>query len=185
MDLGAYARIKDLNHLMAENGIYVPRLRGLRLMAEEEPMTDAEIEHEANVMGAHACQRLIYSEFRINSHWHRFSKNTEKLCKRYIVYDKNGLPKAVRWNVLRGKKRKLFKYCLKETKKKVYRNYKTFSKYAGRDDVLYIHARIGGLNWDNFDGAEIEKQPWFLEKVDDVYDCTYCDIYARIEVKDE
>ena len=60
-------------------------------------------------------------------------------------------------------------------------NFNTFNKYCGREDVLYIHARIGGSNWKFYGGNELEKKPWFIEKVDDYFDDTYCDIYARIE----
>ena len=48
-------------------------------------------------------------------------------------------------------------------------------------NVLYIHARIGGRNWETYGGKDLEKQPWFLEKVNDHFDGTYCDIYAKIE----
>lgn len=58
--------------------------------------------------------------------------------------------------------------------------YNVFNKYCGRKDVLYIHARLGGENWKYYGGPELEKQPWFIEKVDDAFDSTYCDIYARI-----
>ena len=36
MDLGAYAQIKDIEKIAKENGIVVPRLRGYRLMKNEE-----------------------------------------------------------------------------------------------------------------------------------------------------
>lgn len=58
--------------------------------------------------------------------------------------------------------------------------YETFNKYVGRDDVLMVHARIGGGNWEYYGGPELAKQPWFIEKVDDSYDNTYCDIYVQI-----
>ena len=61
--------------------------------------------------------------------------------------------------------------------------FNTWNKYVGRDDVLYIHARIGGNNWNYYDGPELARQPWFLEKVDDCFDSTYCDIYAKITVR--
>ena len=57
-----------------------------------------------------------------------------------------------------------------------------WNKYAGKENVLYIHSRIGGGNWDYYGGNELSKQPWFLEKVDDCYDDTYCDIYAKINL---
>lgn len=107
MDLGAYIQIGKLEHLLKENNIEIPRLRGLRLMKDEEKFTKEEIEEEA-------------------------SDQLEK-----------------------------------------------FNSYGGRDDVLYIHARIGGGNWPYY-RSEVENQPWFIEKIDDYYDSTYCDIYARI-----
>lgn len=180
MDLGAYVKIYDLSQVMKDNGISVPRLRGLRLMNDEEAMSKEEINEESDYMAFHECERLIYSEFRLHSNWHRFTKRTEKICHYYLIYDKNGIAKGVRWHVLHGKKRKLFKRCIKEARKRVTKVYNTFNKYAGREDVLYIHARIGGLNWGYFDGPELAKKPWFIEKVDDAFDCTYCDIYARI-----
>ena len=30
---------------------------------------------------------------------------------------------------------------------------------------------------------KITQASWFLERVDDAYDCTYCDFYAKIEKK--
>ena len=65
-------------------------------------------------------------------------------------------------------------------KKRVEKQRAAWNKYAGRDDVLYIHARIGGDNWFYYH-SYVDTQPWFLEKVDDSYDSTYCDLYARIK----
>jgi hypothetical protein len=60
------------------------------------------------------------------------------------------------------------------------RQWELWNKYAGKDDILYIHARIGSENWSYY-GKEVVGKPWFLEKVDDAYDSTYCDIYAKIK----
>ena len=43
MDIGAYARIEDLSAILASTGINIPRLRGLRLMATEEKISEDEI----------------------------------------------------------------------------------------------------------------------------------------------
>lgn len=60
-----------------------------------------------------------------------------------------------------------------------------FNKYCGRDDVLYIHARVGGANWNYYDCDNLVKsKDWFLDKIDDSYDCTYCDIYAKLKIKE-
>lgn len=108
MNLGAYLNMKenetDFDQIMKDNGIKIPRLRGVLLMKDETPFKEAKL--EADML---------------------------------------------------------------------------FNEYCGQDDVLYIHARIGGLNWNDFGGPELEKQPWFLDKVDDPFDSTYCDIYARIK----
>ena len=44
MDLVAYKNIEDLGAIAQKNGIDVPRLRGYRLMAKQEPITDEEIQ---------------------------------------------------------------------------------------------------------------------------------------------
>ena len=54
-------------------------------------------------------------------------------------------------------------------------------KYVGRKDVFCVHARIGGNNWNYYGGYKLEKEPWFLERVDDYWDSTYCDIYVKID----
>ena len=57
----------------------------------------------------------------------------------------------------------------------------TFNKYAGRKDVLYVHARIGGNNWVFFGGQKVAEHPAFIERVDDWFDSTYCDIYLKVD----
>lgn len=65
-----------------------------------------------------------------------------------------------------------------------------FNHYVGQEGVYMIHARIGGTgegsNWEYFGGPEeVATQPWFLEKVDDNWDCTYCDIYVTTKYERE
>lgn len=115
MDLYAYSQIEKLDDLAKKNGIVVPRLRGYRLMSEEEAMSEEALESLIEEHGEN-------------------SRDT----------------------------------------------FETFNKYSGRFDVLYIHARIGGGNWLSCRN-QVKNQPWFLEKVDDFYDNTYCDIYAKID----
>ena len=43
MDLYAYAQIPIYEEIAKENGIEIPRLRGYRLMSEEEPFSDEAI----------------------------------------------------------------------------------------------------------------------------------------------
>lgn len=181
MDLGAYAKIKDLGYILTDNGIEIPRLRGLRLMSEEKPLSEEELNDVILSVGLRNCRDLCQSDFHLNSNGFELSIRTEKITKRYIIYDKDENEIGINWKNLHGRKRKLFRYCLKSAKKRVLKTYGTFNRYCGQENVLYIHARIGGKNWGYFDGPEIAKQPWFIEKVDDAYDSTYCDIYARLK----
>ena len=48
MDLGAYANIEDLQQLAEKNGIDMPRCRGYRLMKNEKPISNKEIEDIGN-----------------------------------------------------------------------------------------------------------------------------------------
>ena len=52
-------------------------------------------------------------------------------------------------------------------------------------DVLYIHARLGSCNWSYIVHTDYKNEPWYMESCDDSWDSTYCDIYAKIEVKNE
>jgi hypothetical protein len=41
---------------------------------------------------------------------------------------------------------------------------------------------MGGNNWEYYDGKkELMSQHWFLDRVDDWWDGTYCDFYAKIK----
>lgn len=182
MDLGAYANIENLNELMAVNGISVPRLRGLRLMKDEKPFNEEDKKKWADRIGLEECEFACCSRFLYNSNWHEYSDSTTRIRHKYLQYDNDkSLPIGVKWNKIHGKKRKVFKYKMKMAKRRVDATAKAFNKYCSREDVLYIHARIGGNNWKYYDGNEIAKQSWFLEKVDDPFDETYCDIYALID----
>ena len=63
MDLGAYVQIDDISELAKANGIEVQRLRGYRLMVEEEPMTPEKIEELAQY-----CYKETY-------HLHKYKRN--------------------------------------------------------------------------------------------------------------
>ena len=185
MDLVAYSQIKNLAYIMKSNNIVVPRLRGLGLMKDEEPWPRKELLIKAEYQGLYECVMLCDSDFKINANWSEFSDRTRAIEEYYITFERDGdriihtAPLAVRWDRVHGKKRKAFKYVIKQARKRVFKQFEVWNKYCGRDDVLYIHARIGGENWDTY-RDEVETQPWFLEKVDDAFDSTYCDIFAKI-----
>jgi len=180
MDLYAYGKIDELQKYLTANHIDIPRLRGLRLMSEEKVIADEEIEKAAKDLGLKCCEFACEGDFIMNAFSFEFSERTGRIKKRYIIYDKENKPVGVKWDKIHGKKRKLFKYEIKQAQKRVYENLTVFNKYCGRSDVLYIHARIGGANWNYYHGDKLRSEPWFLEKVDDFFDTTYCDIYAKI-----
>lgn len=193
MDLFAYMNIKNLEDVARANGIEVPRLRGYRLMSEERAITPEEIQKSIRDMDAHICELAVesYPTFSMHPLYYEFSDRTERLKQKYLIRKKKVTEcedgrsftthetVGFRWDRLHGKRRKNLKYVLKVTRKDVIHNLTTFNKYAGRNDVLYIHAKIGGGNWPEY-RSQVENQPWFIEKVDDYFDHVYCDIYARI-----
>lgn len=191
MDLGAYARIGVLDKIMEDNGIDIPRLRGLRLMKDEESVSKEELLDMAEAEGLRRCAGLCRAlpPFNWKSNWSEMSDHTDAICEYYLELPKydNGVidhidPIAIRWDRVHGKKRKAFKYVIKKAKKEVFEQYELWNKYCGRDDVLYIHARIGSGNWGYYDCDKIVKgQPWYLGHCEDYFDNTYVDIYAKIK----
>ena len=200
MDLGAYIQIESLYEIAAKNNISVPRLRGYRLMKEEIPVdlkSVVHFEYEAyNLIREYFIRDAInkyipwqldnFSRTKNKAYYSRKVRlytNTDKCVNKYYDYfeDKE---KPFPWYKFHGKLRRKLKLLYKQCSRKSNAQYEVFNKYVGRNDVLYIHARIGGNNWKYFNGEELEKQPWFLEKVDDCFDSTYCDIYAKINIED-
>lgn len=195
MDIGAYIQIADLEKVAEANGIEVPRLRGYRLMVNESPLSCNEIAESLRSHELGLCERACRSEprFRPDSNMTEYSCTTDRLKQKYCVLETRvgtnceggeySYTEVVgfRWHLIHGKNRKAIKFAIKKGRKAVVKQLQTFNKYAGREDVLYIHARLGGLNWSYCGGSDLERQPWFLEKVDDYYDETYCDIYAKID----
>lgn len=188
MDLGAYVQIDDLNYVMEKNNIVIPRLRGLRLMKNEEIVTKKEMDEIAKDHGLYSCDQLCRSRFNPNAHCFTFSTYTDWIAEKYLEYEEhNGhkmhtQPISVKWDKIHGKKRKAFKYVIKRDKKRVFDQFKMWNKYCGQDDVLYIHCRLGSGNWGWYNCDEIIKnQPWFLDCIEDSFDCTYLDVYAKIK----
>jgi len=167
MDLTAYKNIEDLDAIAQKNGIDVPRLRGYRLMADQKPITDEEIQKEVS-------DNLIYNY-----------RSLERICTDMLedamVQDIRAFDADMSWismhrDSIVGFERRFKEQCA------------VYNKYAGRNDVLMIHSRMGGTKV--YDGDynvvyDLKDQPWFLDHVRDAYDDTYCDIYAKIEPIEE
>lgn len=173
MDLGAYANIVDLSEIAKKNGIEVPRLRGYRLMKDEKPMSVTKEDME--YISYNECDHLCYSIPLWNANaWGYIYSGDRRRIENYFINDEK-----VRWDRIHGWKRKVLKTAIHNQKKRIEKQNAVWNKYVGRDDILYIHARIGGGNWSSY-YEEVVNEPWFIEKVDDAWDSTYCDIYARI-----
>lgn len=187
MDLGAYANIGEdyIEQIVKENNIEVPRLRGYRLMAEEEKVDLKTLwtKKDDAFYAEELCTSIPF--WSTKPRYSESSERTDRIRKKFLYPDADGCyfpPSGIRWDKIHGWKRRVLKTYIKNRKNEKIRQYKIWNKYVGRKDILYIHARIGGGNWpDYYD--KVVNQPWFIEKVDDSFDCTYCDIYAKIEVK--
>ncbi len=184
MDLGAYVNIGDLDRIAEKNKICVPRLRGYRLMSAEEPVNLKEI-IDINDIAVNAVTLLCEATPYWSAHpeWYELSKLSDVRKHYYLVedIDEDGWKhySGVRWDRVHGRKRKILKTIIHNKVARIKKQYAVWNKYAGKENILYIHAIIGGGNWSYYHD-EVDKQSWFIEKVDDSFDSTYCDIYAKL-----
>ena len=184
MDLGAYAQIPDLEGIAEANGIEIPRLRGYRLMKDEQLMTQEEIDELKRINQINVAKSLCeaYPFWSPDPQYWESSSRSDAIKKYFLTKDKEGMYVSIRWDRIHGWKRRVLKFAIKKSDQKIQRQYDIWNTYAGRSDVLYIHSRMGGDNWKCYDKkAELINQPWFLDRVDDHWDSTYCDFYARIK----
>lgn len=188
MDLGAYVQIEDLDQIAKENGIEIPRLRGYRLMKDEEPISQDEIKKIKKQAAIDAAKELCQAEpfWNPNSICRIYDSYTDYLTNYYLIKgkDDDGYEEYIdiRWDRIHGKKRKILKLAIKQKERRVQAQYDAWNRYAGKENILYIHSRMGGGNWKYYeDKNSIVKQPWFLERVDDWWDKSYCDFYAQIK----
>lgn len=179
MDLGAYVNIGDLSEILDKQNIDVPRLRGLRLMKNESPVSEQELGEMLHRQTLDIVQDIV--EQNSLDCWSSWKACTRKDILKFDYTE--AVPEVVdfRWDKIHGKRRKRIKFEVKKAKKAIYNQYRLFNSFAGRLDVLYVHARIGGANWLYCKGFLLEKNKYFLAKVDDYYDSTYCDLYFTID----
>lgn len=187
MDLTAYMQIDDFEKIAKDNNIEIPRLRGYRLMKDEEPVSAEEIKDIMKRCEVRVCEKLCCSVpfWNGNSNCSEYSPRTDYLRKYFLISstDEEGYTDYtdIRWDRIHGWKRKVLKFEIKKKKRRIQKQFDMWNKYAGKENVLYIHARIGGDYWDYYGGNKLMKEPWFLDRVDDCYDETYCDIYASFK----
>ena len=122
MDMGAYAQIETLEQIAKENGIEVPRLRGYRLMKNEEPVSKEEIENMFQSAAVNACEDLCTSEpfWNPNAICNSFCTETDRKRDYYLTKakDEDGYEyhNGIRWDRIHGKKRKILKHEIKKAK---------------------------------------------------------------------
>lgn len=188
MDLGAYIQIKNLDSLAQANGIIIPRLRGYRLMEYESPMDNAviaEMFHNCEVDAVRKlCASLPFWDSKADCRI--YNSRTDYLRNYYTRFSRDNsgerTPIGIRWDRIHGKKRRILKFEIKKKKKRIIAQYSLWNKYAGQKNILYIHSRMGGGNWIHYEGKDLlTSQPWFLDRVDDWWDGTYCDFYAKLD----
>ena len=175
MNLGAFFNIGILEPVAKANGIDVPCLRGYWLMKNKKKLTNDDISEMCRDVTIEAIEKLIASNWK-ELPYREYSIKTTKRNKHYLN-DTDFDKMVIRWDRIHGKKRKMAKWECKKACRNVIRQMNMFNKYAGRDDVLYIHARLG--NWLNI-MSDIKKKSWYLESINDSFDSSYCDIYAKI-----
>lgn len=186
MDLYAYTQVDRLEELAKANEIDIPRLRGYRLMSEEEPINKEEYDYAFRHAAVDAAKDLITGEpfWSSNPEWYTSDSWTDYLKKYYLVKNSEDDYYDIRWDRIHGWKRRVLKFEIKKAKRAIKKQYDMWNKYAGQEGVLYIHSRMGGNNWKYWDlekRVALQNQPWFLDRVDDHWDSTYCDFYAKVD----
>ena len=183
MDLLAYTMMQDYEPIAKDNGIEVSRCRGYRLMKNEDIIPKEEINKIMKDIELDAAEDSVRGtpRFALKRDWASYGRWTDLLCKYYLVLDEKKNVTGIRWDRIHGKKRKNLKFLIKKRKKMAEKNIGLWNKYAGQDNVLYIHARLGTLNWSDIKHTDYKTKPWYLDSVDDLWDRSYCDIYARIK----
>ena len=177
MDLGAYVQIDNLSKLAKLNGINVERLRGYRYMKYEDKPID--VDEEMKDLNRYIVEDLVTGipAWSINSNVHSWNSESDKKVRKFYDF-KN---ERIKWENIHGKRRKNLKYVLKIKRLEVKKQFDLFNKYLGREDILYIHARLGSRNWSGIHYWDYEKEPWYIDGIDDCFDDSYCDIYAKID----
>lgn len=191
MDLYAYSQIEEYEALLKANKIEIPRLRGIRYMWDEKTITNEEMEkglmeyvkdraiNELEITRDKYGSSTILGEKYPGVIYKDIEHTDPDTKEKWTDHDK---AVGIEWDKIPPKKLNQLSEGVKNVIVSYITQMTAYNKYAGRKDVMMIHARIGGDNWKYYGGPKLRKEPWFLCKADDAFDSTYCDIYAKIEV---
>lgn len=179
-----YFNMDKLDSLLTSINITISRIRDFNFMAfskgfTPEEVTDTIHDFEMYNIAALIDNRQRWKDFRLQPTLS--DSMTYNKRRRYFQYNKDGEEIGVKWKNIHGRHRKTAKFWCKKSEHQIVDTMNTFNKYVGKNDVLRINARLGGINWRCFGGIDIEKHPAFIEKVDSCYEETYCDIYIKID----
>lgn len=179
MDLEAYVQIKSLEGIAEANGIEVERVRGYRLMRECEAYSDEEIAKSLrNLEGTYWWMNSDRNEDWFDHPEEEYQAGYRP-AKWNRITDIRPLRKDPEWK--QDKYRiaciSIFKE-LSMLRARHKRQRMLWNRYVGADDVLFIHSRCGE-GWRKY-----RDEKWFIDACLDAFDPTYCDIYARIEVRE-
>lgn len=162
------------------NGFKACELPKFKSMSDKKPISPEEIAKHKNKNAVKRLQFLLsnYPAWSINHiYGYCWRLGSTLRWNHYLTKDKNGEYNGIRWDRIHGKHRKVLKYKLRESNKKIEKLYNAWNKYAGRKDVAYMYT-----NWYYFKDELLNKS-WFLEVVCDYFDPTYCYVYAKVDVK--
>ena len=181
MDLYAHMQIDDLGSILKDNNIEIARLRGIRLMRDEEMISQEEINKQVEEQKLwNAKEWIEQKSWTCWSSNRAYRKHKEFIygwvLEEYLDDEKEWVKKVIgiKWNLVNRKNRNIIKLKNKEDEKQIRDNYNMFNSYVGKN-VLYVHARQGGGN--RYYYPIDTKHPMYLSDCDDAYDNTYCDIY--------
>lgn len=182
MDLGAFTQINDISKIAQANGIHVPRLRGYRLMANEEKIDWEKDVFEPNK--PYILDDLIHAVPKWSRYpeFYKYGGRDRHERDRYLKRDPALKGWVICWDKIHGWKRRRLKLAIHEAKQKYKSQWETWNKYCGREDILYVHARIGGGNWNNW---KDRVTPGYVDRVNDAFDPTYCDLYYKIKLTED
>ena len=184
MDLYAYNQIENLEDILKDLNITVPRLRGIRLMKVSEPVSQEKIERYVKEQKVENSVQWLREKS-----WNCWSSSKENKKHPSFIYGKvyNEYTETyetkvvdINYSKIRRKDRNIIKLENRKDEARIKRDFELWNKYCNQN-VLYVHTRAGGGNrlWCKTD--KLKEHPLYLNDCDDSFDPTYCSIYFDIK----